>query len=141
MRNLLICLMALVFVGCEKCVLTSANYVTLSNLTIECIQETTISNNTSANKPFTTHTYLCRGEISDYNGVCYIVVMHQNFILHNDHELLVAGDKMPFEFTFAPEWQYLDAEYNNFKVFVNDSKGNALCMTTVVVTKHAEEVI
>lgn len=141
MKNFIICLMALMIVGCEVDIDAGKNDVTLSNLTIECIQENTISNNTSANGSFTKHTYLCRGEISDYNGVCYIVVMHDNFILHNNHKLFVAGNKMPFEFTFAPEWQYLDVKNNNFKVFVDDSKGNTLCMTTVVVTKHAEKVI
>ena len=138
MKNLIICLMALMFVGCDIEVPTNNKYVTLSNLSIECIEEETISNNTSANKPFTKHTYLCRGEISRYSGVCYIDVMHQNFIVHHDHELWVAGEKMPFEFTFAPEWQYLDEEHNNFTVVVKCSDENPLCKTTVVVTTHPE---
>ena len=138
MKNFLICLMALMFVGCESDTLADSRDVTLSNLTIECIYEDTITNNTGGNKPFTVHTYLCRGEISGYSGVCYIDVMHQNFIVHHNHELLVAGEKMPFEFTFAPEWQYLDAEHNNFKVIVKGGEDDYLCQTTVVVTKHVE---
>ena len=140
MKNFLICLMALMFVGCESDTLADSRDVTLSNLTIECIDEDTITNNTGGNKPFTVHTYLCRGEISGYSGVCYIDVMHQNFIVHHNHELLVAGEKMPFEFTFAPEWQYLDAQRNNFTVVVKKDEGdNAICKTTIVVVKHPEE--
>ena len=138
MKNFILCFMALMFVGCDREELTNNKSVTLSNLSIECIRETIISNNTSANEPFTKHTYLCRGEISNYRGVCYIDVMHQNFIVHHNHELLVSGEKMPFEFTFAPEWQYLDAEHNNFKVIVKGSDDSDLCQTTVVVTKHVE---
>lgn len=139
MKNFLICLMALMFVGCDSDILTDSRDVTLSNLSIECIKETTISNNTSANKPFTEHTYLCRGEICGYRGVCYIDVMHQNFIVHHNHELLVAGEKMPFEFTFAPGWQYLDVQHNNFTIVVKDEGDDAVCKTTVVVVKHPEE--
>ena len=138
MKNFIICLMALMFVGCDSEVLTNNKSVTLSNLSIECIKEETISNNTSANGSFTKHTYLCRGEISNYRGVCYIDVMHQNFIVHHNHELLVSGEKMPFEFTFAPEWGYLDAKHNNFIVLVKDADENPLCKTTVVVTTHPE---
>ncbi len=138
MKNFIICMMALMFVGCDSEVLTNNKSVTLSNLSIECIGEAIISNNTSANGSFTKHTYLCRGEISGYSGVCYIDVMHQNFIVHHNHELLTTGEKMPFEFTFAPEWAYLDAEHNNFKVIVKGGEDDYLCQTTVVVTKHAE---
>ena len=138
MKNLIICLMALMFVGCDSEVLTNNKSVTLSNLSIECIGEAIISNNTSANGSFTKHTYLCRGEISGYTGLCYIDVMHQNFIVHHNHELLASGAKMPFEFTFAPEWGYLDEEHNNFIVLVKDADENPLCKTTVVVTTHPE---
>ena len=138
MKNYFVCLMALLFVGCDLQELTESSELSLSNLTIECIDEATISNNTSANGSFTKHTYICRGEISGYTGLCYIDVMHQNFIVHHNHELLVSGAKMPFEFTFAPEWGYLDEEHNNFIVRVKDADENPLCQTTVVVTKHAE---
>ena len=138
MKNLIICLMALLFVGCELQELAEPSGLSLTNLSIECIGEAIISNNTSANGSFTKHTYLCRGEISNYRGVCYIDVMHQNFIVHHNHELLVSGEKMPFEFTFAPEWGYLDAKHNNFKVIVKGGEDDYLCQTTVVVTKHAE---
>lgn len=46
---------------------------------------------------------------------------------------------MPFEFTFAPEWAYLDEPYNNFTLEVVDADDNdLLCQTTIVVTKHPE---
>ena len=139
MKNLIICLMALMFVGCELQELAEPNGLSLSNLSIECIDETAISNNTSANGTFTKHTYICRGEISGYTGLCYIDVMHDNFIVHHNHELLATGAKMPFEFTFAPEWGYLDEEHNNFIIRVKDAEENPLCKTTIVVTKHPEE--
>ncbi len=131
--------MALALVACELDVDVNRNEVELSDLAIECINETMITNNTSGNKPFTKHTYLCRGSISGFNGACYIRVLHDNFIVHNNHELTIAGEKMPFEFTFAPEWEYLDNPYNTFAIEVYDGDdGDPLCKTTVVVTKHSE---
>jgi hypothetical protein len=58
--------------------------------------------------------------------------MHDNFIVHNDHHLTLSGETMPFEFTFAPEWGYLDRENLNFIVEVFDDEGDTLCKTTVV---------
>ena len=139
MKNLIICLMALLFVGCELQELAEPSGLSLTNLSIECIDEGMITNNTGGTEPFTKHTYICRGEISGYTGLCYIDVMHDNFIVHDNHELLLSGAKMPFEFTFAPEWQYLDQEYNNFTILVKDVAENPICKTTIVVTKHPEE--
>ncbi len=143
MKKLIYCLMAIVvasvMTSCELDVEVNGKDVELSNITIECIDETTISNNTSGDEPFTKHTYLCRGSISGYNGVCYIRVLHDNFIVHNNHELIIAGDVMPFEFTFAPEWGYLDEPYLNFIIEVYDEDSDTLlCKTTVVVTKHPD---
>jgi hypothetical protein len=46
---------------------------------------------------------------------------------------------MPFEFTFAPEWKYLDEPYLNFIIEVYDEDSDTLlCKTTVVVTKHPD---
>jgi hypothetical protein len=39
---------------------------------------------------------------------------------------------------FAPEWQYLDEQYNTFTVILMDDDGEAMCKTSVVVTKHPE---
>ena len=143
MKRFILCLMAIVaasvMTSCELDVEVNGKDVVLSNITIECIDETTISNNTSGDEPFTKHTYLCRGSISGYNGVCYIRVLHDNFIVHNNHELIIAGDVMPFEFTFAPEWGYLDEPYLNFIIEVYDEDSDTLlCKTTVVVTKHPD---
>ena len=143
MKKLIYCLMAIVvasvMTSCELDVEVNGKDVMLSNIAIECIDETTISNNTSGDEPFTKHTYLCRGSISGYNGVCYIRVLHDNFIVHNNHELIIAGDVMPFEFTFAPEWGYLDEPYLNFIIEVYDEDNDTLlCKTTVVVTKHSD---
>lgn len=143
MKKLIYCLLAIVaasvMTSCELDIDVNGKDVMLSNIAIECIDETTISNNTSGNEPFTKHTYLCRGSISGYNGVCYIRVLHDNFIVHNNHELIIAGDVMPFEFTFAPEWEYLDEPYLNFIIEVYDEDNDTLlCKTTVVVTKHSD---
>lgn len=139
MRNLIFCLMATVlFVACDVDLEVNTKNVKLTDITIECINETTISNNTSSNEPFTKHTYLCKGLVGGFTGDCYIVVMHDNFIVHNNHHLTIAGETIPFEFTFAPEWGYLDQPNNNFIVMVCDTKGDTLCKTTVVVTKHPE---
>lgn len=143
MKRFIFCLMAVVvasvMTSCELDVEVNGKDVVLSNITIECIDETTISNNTSGNNPFTKHTYLCRGSICSYNGVCYIRVLHDNFIVHNNHELIIAGDVMPFEFTFAPEWEYLDEPYLNFIIEVYDEDYDTLlCKTTVVATKHPD---
>ena len=89
------------------------------------------SNNTSDHE-FDTHTYLCSGNIGGFRGDCYIRVMHDNFIVHNNHHLTLSGETMPFEFTFAPEWGDLDRENLNFIVEVLDYEGNTLCKTTVV---------
>lgn len=130
---------ASVMTSCELDVEVNGKDVVLSNISIECIDETTISNNTSGNKPFTKHTYICRGSICGYDGVCYIRVLHNNFIVHNNHELIIAGDVMPFEFTFAPEWEYLDELYLNFTIEVYDEDCDTLlCKTTVVATKHPD---
>ena len=143
MKRSILCLMALVvasvMTSCELDIEVNGKDVELSNITIECIDETTISNNTSGDEPFTKHTYLCRGTICGYDGVCYIRVLHDNFIVHNNHELIIAGDVMPFEFTFAPEWEYLDEPYLNFIIEVYDEDNDTLlCKTTVVVTKHPD---
>ena len=143
MKRFIFCLMAVVvasvMTSCELDVEVNGKDVVLSNITIECIDETTISNNTSGNNPFTKHTYICRGSICGYDGVCYIRVLHDNFIVHNNHELIIAGDVMPFEFTFAPEWEYLDEPYLNFIIEVYDEDNDTLlCKTTVVVTKHPD---
>lgn len=139
MKNFIICLVALFSMGCALEELAEPAGLSLSNLSIECVDEATITNNTGGTEPFTKHTYLCRGEISGYSGVCYVDVMHLSFIVHHNHELLCSGATMPFEFTFAPEWQYLDEEYNNFTILVKDAEENPLCKTTIVVAKHAEE--
>ena len=143
MKRFIFCLMAVVvasvMTSCELDVEVNGKDVVLSNITIECIDETTISNNTSGNNPFTKHTYICRGSICGYDGVCYIRVLHDNFIVHNNHELIIAGDVMPFEFTFAPEWEYLDEPYLNFIIEVYDEDYDTLlCKTTVVATKHPD---
>lgn len=143
MKRFILCLMALVvasvMTSCELDIEVNGKDVELSNITIECIDETTISNNTSGDEPFTKHTYLCRGTICGYDGVCYIRVLHDNFIVHNNHELIIAGDVMPFEFTFAPEWEYLDEPYLNFIIEVYDEDNDTLlCKTTVVATKHPD---
>lgn len=143
MKRFIFCLMAVVvasvMTSCELDVEVNGKDVVLSNITIECIDETTISNNTSGNNPFTKHTYICRGSICGYDGVCYIRVLHNNFIVHNNHELIIAGDVMPFEFTFAPEWEYLDEPYLNFIIEVYDEDYDTLlCKTTVVATKHPD---
>lgn len=142
-RRFILCLMAIVtasgLTSCELDVDVNSKDVMLSDISIECINETTISNNTSGNKLFTKHTYLCRGSIRGYNGECYIRVLHDNFIVHNNHELTITGDAMPFEFTFAPEWEYLDEPLLNFIIEVYDEDGDTLlCKTTIVVTKHPE---
>jgi hypothetical protein len=64
--------------------------------------------------------------------------MHNNFILVDKHYLTVAGDKIQFQLMFAPEWQYLDEQYNTFTVILMDDDGEAMCKTSVVVTKHPE---
>ena len=143
MKRFIFCLMAVVvasvMTSCELDVEVNGKDVLLSNITIECIDETTISNNTSGNNPFTKHTYICRGSICGYDGVCYIRVLHDNFIVHNNHELIIAGDVMPFEFTFAPEWEYLDEPYLNFIIEVYDEDYDTLlCKTTVVAIKHPD---
>ena len=136
MRNFIFCLMTLACVACELDIDVNNRDVQLSGITIECIDETTISNNTSGDTPFTKHTYLCRGVISSYRGECYIRVLHDNFIVHNHHDLIVSGGKLPFEFTFAPEWKYLDAENLTFIIEVIGEEGNTLCRTTAVATQH-----
>lgn len=143
MQRFILCLMAIVaasmMTSCELDVEVNGKDVMLSNISIECIDETTISNNTSGNIPFTKHTYICRGSICGYDGVCYIRVLHNSFIVHNNHELIIAGDVMPFEFTFAPEWEYLDELYLNFTIEVYDEDCDTLlCKTTVVATKHPD---
>ena len=140
MRNFVLSLVALtLIVGCEEWDNTTSTNVNLSDVTIECIGETTIINNTSGNKPFTKHTYLCRGYIGGFKGDCAIRVLHENFIVHENHNLTIAGEKLPFEFTFAPEWEYLDQPNLNFIIEVLNSEDMSLCSTTIVVTKHPEK--
>lgn len=140
LRNLLMCAVLLFAVSCDKdWDDINSHKVALSDITIECISETTISNNTSANRPFTKHTYLCKGYVEDISGECSIKVLHDNFIVHNNHKLVVAGGKMPFEFTFAPEWGYLDNPNNTFTVQLYTSDDVLACQTTIVVTQHAKD--
>lgn len=131
MRKLIFALVALAFVACDVDVELGNKSAKLADITIECIKETPTSNNTSDHE-FDTHTYLCSGNIGGFRGDCYIRVMHDNFIVHNDHHLTLSGETMPFEFTFAPEWGYLDRENLNFIVEVFDDEGDTLCKTTVV---------
>ena len=140
MKRLLYGLVALALVACELEIDVNGKEAMLSNVTIECIDETTITNNTSANnEPFTKHTYLCRGFVGGFRGECEIRVLHNNFILFKSYNTTVAGLKMPFEFTFTPEWAYLDEPYNNFVVEVVDAdRDELLCKTSVVVTKHPD---
>jgi len=139
MKKFVFCFVALLFAACEfDFSLNGATNAVLSDLTIECINECTISNNTSANQPFTKHTYLCKGFVGGMIGDCSIRIMHDNFILVDRHELTVAGEPLRFELQFAPEWQYLDRLNNTFTVFLLDDDGSTLCKTTVVVTKHPE---
>lgn len=137
MKRLLFCIVALAFVACEfDFSINGESEATLTDITIECIKEETISNNTSANQPFTKHTYLCTGCVGDYSGDCSIRIMHDNFILVDRHDLTVAGNKMQFQLQFAPEWGYLDRENNTFIVILRDDKDNTICKTTVVATIH-----
>ena len=131
MKRLFFALVALAFVACDVDVELGNKSAKLTDITIECIKETPTSNNTS-DPEFNTHTYLCSGNIGGFRGDCYFRVMHDNFIVHNDHHLTLSGETMPFEFTFAPEWGYLDRENLNFIVEVFDDEGDTLCKTTVV---------
>ena len=141
MKRIILGLMALTFAACELEIGVNRRDVVLSDISIECIAESEISNNTSANnEPFTKHTYLCKGYIGGFRGECEIRVMNNNHILYK-HEVKVAGSKIPFEFTFAPEWAYLDEPYNNFTLEVVDDDDDLLCQTTIVVTKHPEEPV
>ena len=139
MRRLFIGIVAIMFAACELDIDVNGKDVVLSDVTIECIAETQMSNNTSENnEPFTKHTYLCKGYIGGFRGECEIRVLHNSHILYK-HFVTVAKSKMPFEFTFAPEWAYLDEPYNNFTLEVVDADDkDLLCQTTIVVTKHPE---
>lgn len=128
-------------VACDVDLDVNTKDATLTDMIIKCINETTISNNTSSNKPFTKHTYLCTGKVGDYNGNCSIRIMHDNFILVDNHELTASGSQLPFQIIFAPEWGYLDNRNNEFIVMLLDDKGDTLCKTTVVVTEHSESGI
>ena len=139
MKKLLFVFVALLFAACELSIGVGDKYnAALTDITIECIAEEEITNNTGGSVPFTKHTYLCEGAVSGYSGICAIRIMHDNFILVDKHYLTVAGDKIQFQLMFAPEWEYLDEQYNTFTVILMDDDGKAMCKTSVVVTKHPE---
>lgn len=139
MKKLLFAVVALVFTSCELSIGDGYNRnVALTDIAIECIAEESITNNTGGDVPFTKHTYLCEGYVSGYRGICAIRIQHNNFILVDKNYLTCAGDKMQFQLTFAPEWQYLDEQYNTFTVILLDDDDEAICKTSVVVTKHPE---
>lgn len=139
MKKLLFAVVALVFTSCELSIGDVDNRnVALTDIAIECIAEESITNNTGGDVPFTKHTYLCEGCVSGYRGICAIRIQHNNFILVDKNYLTCAGDKMQFQLTFAPEWQYLDEQYNTFTVILLDDDDEAICKTSVVVTKHPE---
>ena len=134
-------LMAMFCVACEdnSNIIINKN-VRLSDVSIECINETIVSDSTSNSQPYTKHTYLCKGVIGGFRGICYIRIVHDNIKVCNDQELIVADEEIPFEFVFAPEQQHLDNPNNNFMINVYDNDSTLLCKTTVVVTKHAEKI-
>ena len=139
MKKLLFAVVALVFTSCELSIGDGNNRnVALTDIAIECIAEKSITNNTGSDGSFTKHTYLCEGYVSGYRGICAIRIQHNNFILVDKNYLTCAGDKMQFQLTFAPEWQYLDEQYNTFTVILLDDDDEAICKTSVVVTKHPE---
>lgn len=137
MKQLIIFLMAISLLACEDDSDINIKNIKLSDVTIECINETIVNNSTSS---FTRHTYLCRGFIDGFRGDCNIRITHNNNKVCNDHVLTVAGKEIPFEFTFTPEEQHFDNPNNNFWVHVYDNDSTLLCKTTVVVTKHAEVI-
>lgn len=129
--------MAMSFLSCEDDSNINNKDVNLSDVTIECINETIINDNTSS---FTEHTYLCKGIIDGFRGDCYIRITHNNNKVCKDHELTVASKQIPFEFTFTHEEQHLDNPNINFWVNVYDNDSTLLCKTTIAVTKHAEKI-
>lgn len=139
MKKLVYILVALAFVACEADFSINSNRATLSNLSVECISETTISNNTTTNnEPFTSHTYLCKGVVEGVSGMFSIKVLHDVHVLYDNQYYIGNGEKMPFEFTFAPEWAYLDNPINDFIIEISNDEDEVLCQTTLVVTKHPE---
>lgn len=142
MKKLLFSIVSLTFAACAFDFSLDEEFAaSLTDITIECIKEETISNNTSGNQPFTKHTYLCTGYVGGLIGDCSIRIMHDNFILVDQHRLTIAGNKMQFQLQFAPEWGYLDMDNNTFTVILLDDTNSTLCKTTVVVTKHPESEI
>ena len=129
MKQLIIFLMAISLLACEDDSDINIKNIKLSDVTIECINETIVNNSTSS---FTRHTYLCRGFIDGFRGDCNIRITHNNNKVCNDHVLTVAGKEIPFEFTFTPEEQHFDNPNNNFWVHVYDNDSTLLCKTTVV---------
>lgn len=139
MKNFILFIMVFALVACEADISINSNRGTLSNLRIECIDETAISNNTSANnEPFIKHTYLCKGIVEGIDGGFNIQVLSGNHILCDKQYYIRNKEKIPFEFTFSPEWSYLDSPINEFVLELSNDENEVLCQTTVVATKHPE---
>lgn len=141
MKKFFILLMAMFCIACDN----DSNFINnkdvrLLDVSIECINETIISNNTNNSQSYTRHTYLCKGIIDGFRGDCYIRITRDNNIVSNDYELTVAGKEIPFEFTFITEEQYPDNPNINFGLNVYDSDSTLICATTAAVTKHAETI-
>lgn len=137
MKRFILSLVTFAFVACETELNTNSNRGTLSNISIECISETTISNNASSTtEPFTLHTYLCKGIAEGINGEYSIKVFSDNYMLCDKQYYIKNGEKSSFEFTFTPESLYLDNPINEFIVELRNDKNEILCKTSVVAIKH-----
>ena len=140
-RNLLMCAVALLAVGCDKdWDDINPRKVNLTNVMLECISEVDGANDPTSGREYTHHTYMCTGSLSGFTGSCYIVIREPLMgKCGGSGELIVSGNKTDFAFTFTNKGEHTDHDYFNYTIQVVDMSDNVLCQTNIIASKHPEK--
>lgn len=140
MKNFIYCLVALVFIACDKeWNDINPRKVNLSDVTLECINEVEGVQDPTSGREYTKHTYMCTGSLSGFTGSCHIVIREPIMgKCGSSGELIVSGNKTDFAFTFTNRGDHTDHDYFNYTIQVVDEYDYVLCQTNIIASKHPE---
>lgn len=140
MKNIILFLMALAFVSCDKD-WNDINplKVQLTNVNLECIEEVEGVHDPTSGREYTSHRYKCTGSLDGFAGSCYIVISEPiKGKCAKSREIIVNKNKTDFAFTFTNKGAHTDLEHFNYTIQVVDKFDYVICQTTIIASKHPD---
>lgn len=140
MRFFILCLVALAFVSCDKDWNDiNPRKVILSDVNLECNEETEGVHDPTSGREYTAHTYVCTGSLEGFVGSCYIVISEPiKGQCAKSRELIVNDNKTNFAFTFTNKGAHTDLDHFNYTIQVVDEFDYVLCQTTIIASNHPQ---